>query len=93
MLTEQEKERRREKAAYEHWHKIGGIVVDVSGLLQHLSRVGGKDLSPFNAAHLERAKDLAMLVSSHALESIMSTLNNECTSHYVPSDEDFAASK
>lgn len=92
-MTEHERERKRKNREYEHWHRIGGVVVDVATMLEHLGRMGDNLADAYEAEHIRAVKRTAVLVASHALRSLVGDLNNECTSHYVPSEEDFAASK
>ena len=59
----------------ERWNQLGGIVVDVIGLLNHLSHAHGRN--DFDNKSLDAARRNAMKVAAHALQPVLRELNDE----------------
>jgi hypothetical protein len=60
----------------ERWHRLGATVVDCMGLLEHMARIKPHS-SAYDEKHFQAAQRTAMLVARHALDSVLTELNNE----------------
>jgi hypothetical protein len=90
-MTVAQKEVNYIKTKAAHWHKTGGVVVDVANLLENLARINGRDLSQFDAERLVDILRAATLVASHALQPVIAALNEEHDKWFVKNPENFSS--
>ena len=68
------------------WQDLGGVVSDVMSLLESTARLHDprvdENLDERQREHMGRVRQMAMLVSRHALQRVLGALNSESLKHY-----------
>jgi hypothetical protein len=85
IITEEEAKRelQRRRRKEKHWHHVGGIVFDTALLLESLARVGRAGMTEYDQKHLATAQRMGMLVANHALQTVLSAINDEAMDSVV----------
>lgn len=87
------KELAQARSQEQRWQKVGGVVSDVMNLLENTARFHDprqdEKLGQLERERLGRIRQMAMLVSYHALIGVLQELNDETRKYFGQNPDNF----